>query len=90
MLSNDIGKRLMIRFKKSKDFGKTIMKLQSEGFDTIQTYIKNKRYLKVLKDGKEILYMVYEDIDDFIGKKGYEYLDYSENEYKQNIIAIYY
>lgn len=90
MLNNDLGKRLMIRFKKSKDFSKTIMKLQAEGFDTKQTFTANRRYLQVLKNGKEVLYIVYEDIDDFIGKKGYEYLDYSNNEYRQNIIAIYY
>ena len=37
MLSNDIGKRLMIRFKKSKDFNKTILKLKQEGYSIIQT-----------------------------------------------------
>lgn len=93
MLNNDIGKRLMIRFKKSKDFGKTIMKLQLEGFGTIQTYTSKKRQLKVLKDGKEVLYMVYEDLDDFRNMKEYEYWKEdveSNNGYRQNILAIYY
>ena len=42
MLSNDISKRLMIRFKKSKDFNKTILKLQSEGYIIEKTTIKRK------------------------------------------------
>ena len=88
MLSNDIGKRLMIRFKKSKDFNKTILKLQQEGYLIIQTHIKRKRYIKVLKDNKELLYMVYEDLDDFKDMKEYDW--WKEDEYKQNIIAIYY
>lgn len=32
MLKNDESKRLMIRFKKSKDFYKTIQKLEKEGY----------------------------------------------------------
>lgn len=88
MLSNDISKRLMIRFKKSKDFNKTILKLQQEGYLIIQNYVKRRRYLKVLKDNKELLYMVYEDLDDFKDMKEYDW--WKEEEYKQNIIAIYY
>ena len=88
MLSNDIGERLMIRFKKSKDFNKTILKLQQEGYSIIQTHIKRKRYIKVLKDNKELLYMVYEDLEDFRDMKEYDW--WKEDEYKQNIIAIYY
>ena len=84
----DEAKKLMIRFKKSKDFNKTILKLQNEGYLIIQTYIKRKRYLKVLKDGKELLYMIYEDIDDFKNMKEYDW--WKEDKYKQNIIAIYY
>lgn len=34
MKSNDLGKRLATRFKKSKDFLKTIEKLQKEGYTT--------------------------------------------------------
>ena len=86
----DIGERLKIRFKKSKDFDKTIKKLKQEGFDIELTKIKNKRYIKVLQDKKEVLYMVYEDIKDYIGKSGYEYLDFNDIDYKQAIIAMYY
>ena len=90
MLSNDLSKKLMIRFKKSKDFNKTIEKLRKEGYNIELSCIKNKRYLKIMQDKHELLYMIYEDITDFIGEKGYEYLDYNKEKYKQNIIAIYY
>ena len=83
-MNNDIGKKMMIRFKKSKDFGRTIMKLQLEGYNTIETYAANRRYLKVLKDGKEILYIVYEDI------RYFKDLDPSNYEYKQQVLAYYY
>ena len=83
-MNNDLGKKMMIRFKKSKDFGRTIMKLQLEGFYTIETYAANRRHLKVLKDGKEILYMVYEDIRDF------EDIDPNMYTYKQQVLAYYY
>ena len=83
-MNNDLGKKMMIRFKKSKDFGRTIMKLQLEGFNTIETYTANRRYLKVLKDGKEILYIVYEDMRDFEG------IDPSMYTYKQQVLAYYY
>ena len=88
MLSNDISKRLMIRFKKSKDFNKTILKLQSEGYIIEKTTIKRKHYIKVLKDKKELLYMIYEDLEDF--KDMEEYNWWKDEPYKQNIIAIYY
>ena len=88
-LSNDISKRLMIRFKKSKDFDRTIEKLKKEGFNVETERIKRKRYIKVLKDKKELIYIVYEDLEDFKDTEEYEY--YKEKGiYKQNIIAMYY
>lgn len=90
MISNDISNKLRLRFKRSKDFNKLIEKLKKEGYKIEKTLIKNKRYVKVSKNDKQLLYMVYEDIEDFKGKKGYEYLEDTKNEYKQNIIAIYY
>lgn len=92
----DLGKRLMIRFKKSKDFQKTIEKLQKEGYTTrlkaklIQKKLKSNQdnayiynstyilyYLKVYKDNKEILYMLFTLRD-------------RTDRYKQYIEAIYY
>lgn len=86
----DLGKKLRTRFKKSKDFDKTIQKLQKEGFEIELTKIKDKRYIKILQNKKEVFHMVYQDINDFIGKSGYEYLEQNNNDYKQCIIAIYY
>ena len=86
MLSNDLGKRLVIRFKKSKDFNKTINKLKQEGFEIKQEKIKKQRYLKVLKDNKQVLYMVYEDLEDFKDNELYDY--WKESKYLQNIVAM--
>ena len=80
MLSNDISKRLMIRFKKSKDFNKTIDKLKQEGYFIKQTIINNKKSITVSQDEKSIwlVAILYEDNEE-------------ENaEYKQRILAIYY
>lgn len=80
MLSNDISKKIMIRFKKSKDFNKTIDKLKKEGYFIKQTIINNKKAIKVSKDEKPIclVAVLYEDNEE-------------ENaEYKQRILAIYY
>lgn len=85
---DDISKRLMIRFKKSKDFDKTIEKLKKEGYNIELSCIKNKRYLKITQDKHGLLYMVYEDIDDFRDTDEYEYI--KEDKYRQHIIAIYY
>ena len=90
MNNNDIGNKLRIRFRKSKDFERTFEKLKIEGYKIEKTLIKNKRYVKVSKNDKQLLSMIYEDVEDFKGKKGYEYLEDYENDYKQNIIAIYY
>lgn len=43
MKSNDLSKRLATRFKKSKDFLKTIEKLQKEGYTT---RLKGKYYTR--------------------------------------------
>lgn len=84
----DEGEKLMIRFKKSKDFNKTILKLQNEGYLIIQTHVKKRRFIEVLKDSKKVLYMAYEDIDDFRDTEEYEYM--KDDEYRQHILAIYY
>jgi hypothetical protein len=83
MLSNDIGKRLMIRFKKSKDFNKTILKLQQEGYKTFQCgYIaedkKNYNQIIVGKNNNVLCKVIYEENED------------TTSEYKQSILRIVY
>jgi hypothetical protein len=83
MLSNDIGKRLMIRFKKSKDFNKTILKLQQEGYKTFQCgYIaedkKNYNQIIVGKNNNVLCKVIYEENED------------TTSEYKQSILEILY
>lgn len=83
MLSNDISKRLMIRFKKSKDFNKTILKLQQEGYKTFQCgYIAEdkKEYKQIIvgKNNNILCKVIYEDSQNI------------EDEYKQHYLAIYY
>jgi len=80
MLKNDLSKKLMIRFKKSKDFNKTIEKLQKENYDIFKCgYIaeNNNKYKMVVvgKDKKVLVKVIYEE---------------TKGEYKQNIYAIYY
>ena len=60
---NDLSKRLATRFKKSKDFLKTIEKLQKEGYTT---KLKGKYYTKykltknkIIFDRKHILFDLY-------------------------------
>ena len=80
MLKNDLSKKLMIRFKKSKDFNKTIEKLQKEGFYVKQTIIGNKKSITISQDAKTIwlVAVLYEENED------------ADAEYKQRIYAIYY
>lgn len=47
MKSNDLSKRLATRFKKSKDFLKTIEKLQKEGYTT---RLKGRYYTRYIWD----------------------------------------
>ena len=77
---NDISKRLMIRFKKSKDFNKTIEKLKKEGYFIKQSVINNKKSITV-SQGQNTIWLVailYEENTD------------NNSEYKQLIYAIYY
>ena len=88
MLSNDISKRLMIRFKKSKDFYKTIEKLKQENYIVLKNYdsywsklenkMKQVNVLRVKKDNNTLIAIYYEENEDIT------------SEYKQNIIKIYY
>ena len=89
MLSNDISKRLMIRFKKSKDFNKTIEKLKEEHY-IIRTYKSDINGYNVIevdtiednhirnKNMGYLVKVIYEDNTDI------------ESPYKQNIWGIYY
>lgn len=79
-LSNDISKRLMLRFKRSKDFNKLIKKLEKEGYYIKQSTINNKKCIKISKDKDTIWYVnvIYEENTDKM------------SEYKQNIYVIYY
>lgn len=79
-LSNDISKRLMLRFKRSKDFNKLIKRLEKEGYYIKQFSVDNKKCITISKD-KDTIWLVsvmYEDNADTM------------SEYKQSILAIYY
>lgn len=88
MLSNDISKRLMIRFKKSKDFYKTIEKLKQEGYVVLKNYdsywsklenkMKQVNVLRVKKDNNTLIAIFYEENED------------TTSEYKQSILKILY
>ena len=88
MLSNDISKRLMIRFKKSKDFYKTIEKLKQEGYVVLKNYdsywsklenkMKQVNVLRVKKDNNTLIAIYYEENKD------------TTSEYKQSILKILY
>ena len=95
----DLGKRLAIRFKKSKDFEKTIAKLQKEGFTTrLKAKYTNKYKYTIVNDGvlaektneKEITYYLN------VYKEGVKliYIMFElkpiEEEYKQCILQMKY
>ena len=88
MLSNDLSKKLMLRFKKSKDFNKTIDKLKQEGYTTRLRKKKYKRCLRVSLAGCLVFLIEYEDIEDF--KDSEEYELWKDSEYKQRIIYMFY
>lgn len=77
---NDISKKLMIRFKKSKDFYKTIEKLKKEGYFIKQSVINNKKSITVSQDQNTIwlVAVIYEENNNI------------NSEYKQLIHRIYY
>lgn len=86
MLSNDISKKIMIRFKKSKDFEKTAEKLRKEGYKVLKNYdslcnngkAQQVSILRVFKDNNQLVSVYYEDNHDI------------DSEYKQNIHLIIY
>ena len=79
MLSNDLSKRLMIRFKKSKDFYKLVKQLKKEGYDTFICIVNEKQKgIVVRQNNKELIRVFYEE-NDII-----------ESEYKQNIYSMFY
>ena len=86
MLSNDESKRLMLRFKKSKDFNKLCKKLEKEGYKVFKSdtpIIENEkntnRYMILVGKGPNCL----------IGLE-YEKNTNKESEYKENIFYISY
>lgn len=78
MLSNDINKKLMLRFKRSKDFDKLIIRLEKEGYSIKKTNINDKYTIQV-SDTKGILCSIV-----------FEYSNNPLSEYKQNIFYIVY
>lgn len=79
MLSNDLSKRLMIRFKKSKDLYKLVNKLDKEGYDTFICIVNEKQKgIVVRQNNKELIRVFYEENDN------------KESEYKQYICSMFY
>lgn len=87
MLSNDLSKRLAIRFKKSKDFEKTIEKLKKEGFEIERDYDAKSQHkiLRVYQDKKRLINIVYYD-----RKPTYLDIDFIKDNYKEYIFCIVY
>ena len=88
MLKNDESKRLAIRFKKSKDFYKTIEKLKEEGYTVYynEPHEFNKVNGEIVKEkiilvgrGYNLLCTIY-----------FEDNNIEDSEYKQSIICIQY
>lgn len=79
MLSNDINKKLMLRFKRSKDFDKLIIRLEKEGYSIKETKIDDNKYnIKVFENNNILCSVVY------------EYSNNPLSEYKQTIFYIVY
>ena len=87
---NDISKRLMIRFKKSKDFYKTIEKLKKEGFIVYHSSKEDKGAIVNGKQTKEKLIMVGKDTKNCLIAVHYEENELIESKYKQLIHYIEY
>ena len=88
MLKNDESKKLAIRFKKSKDFYKTIEKLKKEGYTVYynEPHEFNKVNGEIVKEkiilvgrGYNLLCTIY-----------FEDNNIEDSEYKQSIICIQY
>jgi len=87
---NDISKKLMIRFKKSKDFYKTIEKLKKEGFIVYHSNKEDKGAIVNGKQTNEKLIMVGKDKQNCLISIYYEENENINSEYKQLIHSIYY
>lgn len=87
---NDISKKLMIRFKKSKDFYKTIEKLKKEGFIVYHSSKEDNGAIVNGKQTNEKLIMVGQDTKNCLISIFYEENADNNSEYKQLIHSIYY
>lgn len=87
---DDISKKLMIRFKKSKDFYKTIEKLKKEGFIVYHSNKEDKGAVVNGKQTNEKLIMVGQDTKKCLISIYYEENENINSEYKQLIHSIYY
>ena len=87
---DDISKRLMIRFKKSKDFYKTIEKLKKEGFIVYHSSKEDKGAVINGTQTNEKLIMVGKDTKNCLISIYYEDNNDIYSEYKQLIHSIYY
>lgn len=90
MLSNDESKRLAIRFKKSKDFYKTIEKLKKEGYIVYHSLKEDKGAIINGKQTKEKTILIGKDLKNCICTILYEENDNKDSEYKQLIHYIQY
>lgn len=89
MLSNDESKRLAIRFKKSKDFYKTIEKLKKEGYVVYHNTKEDKGMIFNGKQTNEKIIQVGKGLN-HLCSVFYEENDNKDSEYQQNIISIHY
>lgn len=90
MLSNDESKRLAIRFKKSKDFYKTIDKLKKEGYIVYHSSKEDKGTIINGEQTKEKMILIGKDLKNCICTILYEENDNEYSEYKQSILRIIY
>ena len=90
MLSNDLSKKLMIRFKKSKDFYKTLEKLKKEGYIVYHPTKEDKGAIVNGKQTNEKMIMVGKDTKNCLITILYEENTIIDSEYKQLIHSIYY
>ena len=89
MLSNDESKRLAIRFKKSKDFYKTIEKLKKEGYVVYHNTKEDKGMVLNGEQTKEKIIQVGKGLN-HLCSVFYEENENLESEYKQVILSIHY
>lgn len=89
MLNNDTNKKMMLRFKNSKNFDKLVEKLKEEGYFIKKRKCRNSKLKEIrvfnnercMKDNLYVAKVVYEEYEDIMGVK---------SEYKQNINYIMY